>query len=175
MEISFAVKIQSDTISIVIVHGLQGHPFKTWASTKSPKVTSSDQSSPEVSRNSNRSSSIVRRFVSKAAAQSSAKLAADFPQTEPNHVEPPTENGVNRPATVFWPADLAPRECPKSRILVYGYDTKVSKYMTGPTNKNHVLSHGKDLVFALSREKTPGRPLIFLAHSLGGIVVKEVV
>jgi hypothetical protein len=56
---------------------------------------------------------------------------------------------------------------------MYGYDTKITKYMAGATNKNSVFSHSKDLLFALSRETTANRPLVFVAHSLGGIVVKE--
>jgi surfactin synthase thioesterase subunit len=57
---------------------------------------------------------------------------------------------------------------------VYGYDTKITKYMAGPTNQNSIYSHAKDLLFALSRVTVPSRPLVFVAHSLGGIIVKEV-
>jgi hypothetical protein len=75
---------------------------------------------------------------------------------------------------VFWPADLLPKECPGARILVYGYDTKVTKYLKGSTNKSSILSHSKDMLYALSRERKLDRPLIIVAHSLGGIIVKEV-
>jgi hypothetical protein len=77
-------------------------------------------------------------------------------------------------ASVFWPADLLPEVCENARILTFGYDTKVTKYTSGPTNMNSILSHGKDLLFSLGRQVVPGRPLIFIAHSLGGILVKEV-
>ncbi|ETS81262.1 hypothetical protein PFICI_06264 [Pestalotiopsis fici W106-1] len=161
-------------VDIVIVHGLQGHPFKTWASTKIPKQADSpDQSLLGVPRDSEKGKNVVRRMISKVSKRSSANATPSPHQTEPDFTETSTDKGKNKPALVFWPADLAPNECPRSRILVYGYDTKVSKYMTGPTNKNHVLSHGKDLVYALCRERTRGRPLVFVAHSLGGIVVKE--
>src|ERR1700712_490406 len=82
--------------------------------------------------------------------------------------------GVSAPH-VFWPADLLPEQCPSARILMYGYDTKVSKYMAGATNMNSIFSHAKDLLFALGRERATSidRPLIFVAHSLGGILAKE--
>ena len=82
-------------------------------------------------------------------------------------------DGRTSSSPVFWPADLLPTDCPNARILVYGYDTQITKYMTSSTNKNSTFSHGKDLVFELGRTHPAGRPLIFVAHSLGGILVKE--
>ena len=73
---------------------------------------------------------------------------------------------------VFWPGDLLPNDCPDARIMVYGYDTKISN-LGGGTNQGSVFSHGRDLLFALDRKRDQTRPLVFVAHSLGGIVVKE--
>jgi len=90
---------------------------------------------------------------------------------------------------IFWPADLLPSDCPGARILTWGYESHVSKFFGGPVNKNHMSMHAKDLLYELSRERSecvrpiirllklvakqasllqPGRPLIFVAHSLGG-------
>ncbi|KAK3942679.1 hypothetical protein QBC46DRAFT_447659 [Diplogelasinospora grovesii] len=74
---------------------------------------------------------------------------------------------------IFWPADLLPKECPLARILTWGYDTNVTRYMSGPVNKDSIFTHGKNLLYALGRDRPTGRRIIFVAHSLGGIVVKE--
>ncbi len=81
---------------------------------------------------------------------------------------------VNTAEGVYWPGDLLPAEFPKARILAFGYDTRVTRYMANATNQNSIYAHGKDFLFALSRRREQGRPLILIAHSLGGILVKEV-
>lgn len=74
---------------------------------------------------------------------------------------------------VFWPMDLLPVQYPNARVLVYGYDTRVTNYLAGPTNENSIFTHGKDLLSSLSMRRKLDTPLIIIAHSLGGIVVKE--
>lgn len=63
---------------------------------------------------------------------------------------------------------------PNSRILTYGYDTKIRHVFVGPVSKMNVVDHGWDLLCALeeARRDNPFRPLLFIAHSLGGLVAK---
>lgn len=75
--------------------------------------------------------------------------------------------------TTFWPQDLLPKDCPNARIMTWGYDTVVTKGYA-PANQNDIFSHAKNLLCVLKREHPKGRNLIFVAHSLGGVVVKEV-
>jgi hypothetical protein len=77
--------------------------------------------------------------------------------------------------TTFWPRDLLPRDLPQARIMTYGYDSKVSsaRYLAQRT----LYSHSKAMLAELKQtRKVPEvshRRLIFIAHSLGGILVKS--
>jgi len=78
---------------------------------------------------------------------------------------------------VYWPADLACKTIPDSRILTYGYDTNIRHWLEGPVSRKTVYDHAWDLLNCLEAlRRSPferRRPVLFVAHSLGGIVVQE--
>ncbi|KAL7941783.1 hypothetical protein V8C42DRAFT_167980 [Trichoderma barbatum] len=167
ISVAYEAENSQPIVDIVFVHGLQGHPSKTW--TYRPKKPDTSEPSANASGKKVRRSAIgrvaahLRRKLSKAVPTSSTELSsATLHNGEDTQLKP-----------VFWPADLLPKECPDSRILVFGYDSKITKYAAGAINQNSILSHSKDLLFALCRERDLNRSLVFVAHSLGGIVVKE--
>ncbi|KAK4231930.1 hypothetical protein QBC38DRAFT_525734 [Podospora fimiseda] len=102
---------------IVLVHGLNGDPLKTWASLK---------------------------------------------------------NGV------FWPTDLLPAalKTEHANVLVYGYNADVysTKRDRSPSD-NFIHQHAQSLVTSLTQYRkssgTDRLPLIWVAHSLGGILAKR--
>ncbi|CAH0025972.1 unnamed protein product, partial [Clonostachys rhizophaga] len=129
---------------ILFVHGLQGHPQKTWTYRQPPD--NQDKPLPPWKK---------RLRWPRQEAQSTAH-----------------QSGAGKAADVFWPRDLLPRQCPNARILTFGYDSKVTKGYT-PVDKGSIFSHVEDLLYSLDRVRVPGRRLVFVAHSLGGIIVKE--
>ncbi|KAH7120233.1 hypothetical protein B0J13DRAFT_411952, partial [Dactylonectria estremocensis] len=164
----------SAVVDIIVIHGLKGHPYKTWTHTPKPpsKPTSETRSWVETSEFGKEGKrDLIRRAVSRLSWKSGDKTALRIP-ADASTLDVREENDA-KDTTVFWPADLLPAECPGARILTYGYDSKITKYMKGSTNKNSILSHSRDLLFSLCRERTLDRPLIFIAHSLGGIIVKD--
>ncbi|KAK3689796.1 hypothetical protein B0T22DRAFT_179069 [Podospora appendiculata] len=81
---------------------------------------------------------------------------------------------------VFWPADLLPASLKKehANILVYGYNADVySTRKDRSPSDNFVHQHAQSLVTSLTQyrksEGTERNPIIWVAHSLGGIVTKR--
>lgn len=118
--------------SIVAVHGLNGHPLKTWTTHETKR---------------------------------------------------------------FWlgDSDLLPSNIKRARILTYGYNASVAALL-GKTSSDRIMQHAQTLIAELvaDREVRLGahlldqalilgkledatqRPIIFICHSLGGIIAKRV-
>lgn len=88
-----------------------------------------------------------------------------------------TENGV------YWPTDLLPVSLKNERanVLVYGYNADVfsaswSREQKHPSD-NYIHQHAQTLVTTLvhfrKNEGTERNPIIWVAHSLGGILTKR--
>jgi hypothetical protein len=72
----------------------------------------------------------------------------------------------------FWLKDFLPLRIPNARVLLFSYNSKV----TIGSNLMGIEDHARNLLLRLDgkRSDDPNRPLLFVAHSLGGIVVKRV-
>ncbi|KAK5215750.1 hypothetical protein LTR47_009949 [Exophiala xenobiotica] len=72
-----------------------------------------------------------------------------------------------------WLRDFLPQQIPDARIMTFGYNADVA---FGQSTAE-IIDHAKSLLVSLvdKREEPEEiqRPLIFVAHSLGGIVVKQ--
>ena len=78
---------------------------------------------------------------------------------------------------VFWPQDLLREDLPTARIMTFCYDADVVgivKTAGSNTLRDHGKSLANDLAMRRARSNSIMRPLIFVAHSLGGLVVEQV-
>lgn len=102
-------------VDVVAVHGLNGHPLKTWTTEKTKKCWLKDE-------------------------------------------------------------DLLPGYLKQSRILTFGYNAAVAALL-GKTSSDRILQHAHTLVAELVADRelegASQRPIIFVCHSLGGIIVKR--
>ena len=136
-------------LSIVFVHGLRGHPRHTWEQERSPQKDQGERV---------KSSSRLFSWRSHKRSASSARAENESVQLDAG--------------ATYWPQDLLPQNISNARILTYGYDADVIGGLFKGASKNNITQHGRDLMLKLERE-VEGEPIIFVAHSLGGILVKE--
>ncbi|KAK1977851.1 hypothetical protein LZ30DRAFT_243022 [Colletotrichum cereale] len=72
-----------------------------------------------------------------------------------------------------WLRDYIPRDIPNVRVLLYGYDTSLLK----SESRKSIEDMGRFFLEALSAFRANNhsnrRPIIFIGHSLGGLLVKE--
>ncbi|RKK12797.1 hypothetical protein BFJ66_g2646 [Fusarium oxysporum f. sp. cepae] len=75
-----------------------------------------------------------------------------------------------------WPKTLLPLEIETARILTYSYDSTVTGKDDVPS-QNRISNHAYNLVTALASlrqsDNTTERPIIFVCHSLGGLVCQD--
>lgn len=73
--------------------------------------------------------------------------------------------------------DMLPKALPHARILTWGYNANVHSFM-GSTSSDTIWDHAQTLVAQLQADReiegASERPIIFVCHSLGGIIVKRV-
>jgi hypothetical protein len=74
----------------------------------------------------------------------------------------------------LWPKDFLPQNTPRSRILIFGYNSNV----VFNVSQKGFRDHANRLLECLSvnRRETgeKNRPIIFIGHSLGGLIIKQV-
>jgi hypothetical protein len=131
-----------------------GHPRDTWLFGKVPSVQSPDVPGDATHKRSFRAKLFGRN---RSGGDSSSA---------------PVE-GSNY---CFWPYDLLPKDdtVSNARILLYGYESHPTHFYKTGTNRMTITQHAENLMHNLAgvRAQCRGRPIVFIAHSLGGILVK---
>ena len=76
-----------------------------------------------------------------------------------------------------WPESLLPSKLERARILSYGYDAYVVRKSVASSNR--LVDHATNLLTDLTADRAcchaSSRPIIFVVHSLGGLVCKQAV
>ena len=84
----------------------------------------------------------------------------------------PFETWKDQDSGVFWPQELLPAELPGARVMSFGYNADIHNN----TSVAGIRGNAKNLLHILQqkREKIGStNPIVFLAHSLGGLIVKQ--
>lgn len=148
-------------VNIIFVHGLRGHPQTTW---EHRKREAREQNNTGTSARRHRFATIFRP----------RRIAPDH--TNVNEIDN-IENGGEPTGEhkVFWPRDYLLEDVPEAEIWTYGYNADVIGGLFQANNDNSVSQHGRVLSVKLERDIQNEAPIIFMAHGLGGIVVKDAI
>lgn len=80
-------------------------------------------------------------------------------------------------AAAPWPKELLGPKLKQARILTFGYDSSVVD-LRSMVSKNRIGNHSTNLLAAVAtyreNDDTNNRPIIFVAHSLGGLICQDV-
>ncbi|KAI1749172.1 hypothetical protein F4782DRAFT_514798 [Xylaria castorea] len=146
MGLTTLVDPETAVLDIVLVHGFTGDPVKTWQYT-----------GPDV------------QDKSKPRKESNHRWRSRLFQTPNDGADEPRHSGT------YWPQDLLPLTVADARILTFGYDTHIRHALAGQTSQNSVYDISWDFLVGLEAQRKEyfSRPIVFIVHSLGGIVVKE--
>ncbi|KAL4783349.1 hypothetical protein BJX76DRAFT_330123 [Aspergillus varians] len=90
----------------------------------------------------------------------------------------PFESWADEKAGVYWPVHLLPKDFPEARVLSFGYDADVARFLApvGQCNlREHATSLLNDIAAFRHNDGNVRRKIIFIAHSLGGLVVKKAI
>lgn len=142
--------------SIIFVHGLFGHPYKTWAS------------KPQKSRSrSPRNRPTGHRDIPQSRAGQDAR-SFDIASEDAGRVD-----NVADPS-VFWPRDLLPNLISDVRVLTWGYDADIDGF--GSRSQSTINQYAESLLSDIADQRELADyyrcPIAFVVHSLGGIIVK---
>lgn len=143
------------SLNIIFVHGLRGHPRKTW------------EAAPATSREC--SNDAVRDHT--GWFPWFRRLATGSPSTSIEQVSVPSSS----PSKVFWPEQYLASDIPQTIVWTYGYNADVIGGLFQANNQNSISQHGRDLSVKLERDIENGKPIVFVAHGLGGIIVKDAI
>lgn len=141
-------------LDIVFVHGLFGHPrnsFTAYVSRDGDQLTEYESTGDEYHHQQERH------------RQEGARKRQRKTRRELLH-------------GVFWPRDLLPKIFPQARITTWGYDVQLGTMISSKCNAtifHHAQTLLSDLAMLRNGPLDRKKPLIFVAHSLGGIIVKD--
>ncbi|KAK3385401.1 hypothetical protein B0H63DRAFT_182369 [Podospora didyma] len=138
-------------VNIIFVHGLRGNPQHTW---EGSRVSPADAAPGEKKR---RWLTFFMSNDNTAGGSSTTSESSSFVSS----------------GTIFWPDEYLTEDIPEARVWTYGYNADAIGGMFQPNNQNSISQHGRDFAVELNREIDNELPILFVAHSLGGIITKD--
>lgn len=156
---------ESINFDVVFVHGLVGSVFKSWRQGLIELDDSGNRS------NSNSKSTPTTELLPSSPLDSFPDESGD----EHFDIENSKNDNKELKFTKCWPKDWLPDDVPGLRILAVDYPTALSNWRTDcDLNKDTLRERAKLVMKQLEEAKLGSRPIIWIAHSMGGLLVKQI-
>ncbi|EJP61221.1 Ankyrin repeat-containing protein [Beauveria bassiana ARSEF 2860] len=72
-----------------------------------------------------------------------------------------------------WLRDFLPKDVPNIRVLLYGYDTSLQGSLSNQSMEDLGRGFLEKIIAFRANDGTDRRPIVFIGHSLGGLLIKE--
>ncbi|KFY67480.1 hypothetical protein V496_01551 [Pseudogymnoascus sp. VKM F-4515 (FW-2607)] len=142
-------------LNVIFIHGLRGHPRGTWSHIRSTSTTGGiEDTDTRTDKHNN-----IKTFF---GLKKSKKETDDKRHTS-----------TSPSSDIFWPEEYLAPDLPQARIWTYGYNADIIRGLFQANNQNSVSQHGRDFAVRLERDIDNEDPIVFVAHSLGGIITKD--
>ena len=125
--------------SLVFVHGLGGHPKRTWSTERyEPKA------SAERDNSTSKFKSNLRRLLPLNKKEEVTEAVSVAAKTPP----PSRGSGSSIDAEVFWPRDLLPNDVKDVRIMTFGYYSN-----SAGSSQDNLYTLSKSLLGKIANER----------------------
>ncbi|XP_017783415.1 PREDICTED: protein SERAC1 isoform X2 [Nicrophorus vespilloides] len=186
-------------VDVVFVHGLLGNVFYTWRNNTNPDMPINLIGKPAGRKDNSHTCSTVKKtsdpttqeYIDEVEQQLKLEwdaLGRDFEfvyydipeQSNEEATGPyssPIDNKYSEEPTQCWAKDWLPNDCSHLRVLGVNYDTTLSVWaqMCPDLNMNNTLDlRSHELIDDLVAAGVGKRPVIWVTHSMGGLLVKNI-
>lgn len=148
--------ISDENFDIVFIHGINGHPITTWR-VENPSDAAENRVLLWPKATAKKTKEHVERTY-RAYMKSLNDPDRAFKEAEAEQA-------------VCWPRDWMPLYLPGSRILTVSYDIALTKWSASETMP--LKRRAAEILTKLRLLGVGEKPVIFVAHSFGGLIVKE--
>nr|CAD7403423.1 unnamed protein product [Timema poppensis] len=184
-------------MDVVFIHGLLGGVFITWRQrdnttcTLVGSVTNHDDGQALATNKPSSSDSSIKAYLEvmdEVKEEEWESLLEDYELVMADCPQGANEQGTGpfclrdrhhcAPlASVCWPRDWLPKDCPNLRVIGVNYDTAISSWapLCPQEQECHTLDQrSEELLKRLCRAGLGQRPLLWVGHSMGGLLVKSI-
>ena len=170
--------VHKHVVDVVFIHGLRGSLFKTWRLNE--QTPSKQDEKKKTAPANNQSTQVMKSLVRlKATQENDANLIDKLNSLIETHIH------QSNPATDCYPKDWLPMDIHENdldsiRILGINYDTLYTLWgedlIDDKKLKLSIKQRAVDLLeqLKLARVGENNRPVIWVCHSMGGLIVKQI-